>query len=233
MEAVVMAGMFYSLKEAAERLNKTEEELRAIAKEGKLREFRDGSELLFRVNEVEAMIPQTSDSASAEELEPESMAASAPTEGLAEIEASEEVVQDEEILQSEIETASFPELQADETEEEDSESSELDMILDIPESEEQESLAGMDEIEAEMAEASAQNRDIEQAAESLPIVRSKARFKAPPAQEGAMSQKLTACQRFVNGLRDDSPVVVILLFVFLCIVLSACGGLGYVIYKLF
>jgi len=41
-----MAGMFYSLKEAAEKLNMTAEELKELAKEGKLREFRDGSTVL-------------------------------------------------------------------------------------------------------------------------------------------------------------------------------------------
>jgi len=54
-----MAGMFYSLQEAAERLNKTEGELKQIVKEGKLREFRDGSKLLFKVEEVEALMSDT------------------------------------------------------------------------------------------------------------------------------------------------------------------------------
>jgi hypothetical protein len=54
-----MAGMFYSLKEAAERLNKTEEELQGIVKQGKLREFRDGPNLLFKVDEVEALMSDT------------------------------------------------------------------------------------------------------------------------------------------------------------------------------
>ena len=52
-----MAGMFYSLKEAAEKLNVTEVQVRELAKQGKLREFRDGSNLLFKVDEVESMIP--------------------------------------------------------------------------------------------------------------------------------------------------------------------------------
>ena len=51
-----MAGMFYSLQEAAERLNKTEGELRDIVKAGRLREFRDGPNLLFKVDEVEALV---------------------------------------------------------------------------------------------------------------------------------------------------------------------------------
>jgi len=55
-----MAGMFYSLQEAAEKLNKTKEEIKEIAKKGKLREFRDGPNLLFKVDEVEALMSDTS-----------------------------------------------------------------------------------------------------------------------------------------------------------------------------
>ena len=54
-----MAGMFYSLKEAAEKLNKTEKEVKELAKQGKLREFRDGSNLLFKIDEVEALMADT------------------------------------------------------------------------------------------------------------------------------------------------------------------------------
>lgn len=51
-----MAGMFYSLQEAAERLGKTEDQIRAIVQSGQLREFRDGPNLLFKVDEVNALI---------------------------------------------------------------------------------------------------------------------------------------------------------------------------------
>lgn len=53
-----MAGMFYSLQEAAEKLNLSEEQIKEFVQEGKLREFRDGPNLLFKVDEVEALIPQ-------------------------------------------------------------------------------------------------------------------------------------------------------------------------------
>jgi excisionase family DNA binding protein len=65
-----MAGMFYSLEEAAEKLNTTEEEVKELAKEGKLREFRDGSNLLFKVDEVEALVPETGAAVSQEEPVP-------------------------------------------------------------------------------------------------------------------------------------------------------------------
>jgi len=55
-----MAGMFYSLQEAAEKLKKTEEELKRLVKQGKLREFRDGHHLLFKIDEVETLMTDTS-----------------------------------------------------------------------------------------------------------------------------------------------------------------------------
>ena len=50
-----MAGMFCSLREAAERLNKTEYEIKELVEQGRLREFRDGASLLLKVDEIEAL----------------------------------------------------------------------------------------------------------------------------------------------------------------------------------
>ena len=55
-----MAGMFYSLQEVAAKLNKTEEEVKEIIRQGRLREFRDGPNLLFKVDEVEGLMSDTS-----------------------------------------------------------------------------------------------------------------------------------------------------------------------------
>jgi len=54
-----MAGMFYSIKEVAEKLGKTDDEVRELVKNGRLREFRDGPNLLFKINEVEALLADT------------------------------------------------------------------------------------------------------------------------------------------------------------------------------
>jgi hypothetical protein len=59
-----MAGMFYSLQEVAAKLNKTEQEVQEIIKQGRLREFRDGPNLLFKISEVEALMSDTSMAAS-------------------------------------------------------------------------------------------------------------------------------------------------------------------------
>lgn len=85
-----MAGMFYSLQEAAEKLNKTEKEIKQIVQEGNLREFRDGPNLLFKVEEVEALMSEASEEAlEAVELEPEDMEAEEFEPEALELEVSE------------------------------------------------------------------------------------------------------------------------------------------------
>jgi len=93
-----MAGMFYSLKEAAAKLNKTEQEVKELSKEGKLREFRDGSNLLFKIDEVEALMADTSVTAPTE--------VSLPLEKPAD---SAEVMEPEPISEEEVAKATEPE----------------------------------------------------------------------------------------------------------------------------
>lgn len=59
-----MAGMFFTMQEVVEKLSKTEEQVHDLIQEGKLREFRDGTKLLFKVSEVEslgAQLPRAND----------------------------------------------------------------------------------------------------------------------------------------------------------------------------
>jgi excisionase family DNA binding protein len=58
-EQIIMAGMFYSLEEAAQKLNMSEDEVEKLVEERKLREFRDGTNVLFKVAEVEALMADT------------------------------------------------------------------------------------------------------------------------------------------------------------------------------
>lgn len=90
-----MAGMFYSLQEAAEKLNKTEAELKDLVKEGRLREFRDGSNLLFKVDEVESLASEADiigleDIPEAEAFEPEAAEPQAAEGEAPEIDFTEE-----------------------------------------------------------------------------------------------------------------------------------------------
>ena len=51
----MMAKMFYTLEEAKAALGKSEEEIKQYAREGRLREFRDGPRLMFKADQVEQL----------------------------------------------------------------------------------------------------------------------------------------------------------------------------------
>jgi hypothetical protein len=51
----MMAKMFYTLEETKAALGKNEEEIKQFAREGRLREFRDGPRLMFKADQVEAL----------------------------------------------------------------------------------------------------------------------------------------------------------------------------------
>ena len=98
-----MAGMFYSLQEAAEKLNKTEEEIKQIVQGGKLREFRDGPNLLFKVEEVEALMsPATEEALEAVDLEPAALEPEALEPEIPEIEELEAAKPEAEALEPEV-----------------------------------------------------------------------------------------------------------------------------------
>jgi len=97
-----MAGMFYSSQEAAEKLNKTETELKQLVKDGKLREFRDGPNLLFKVEEVEALMSDTGIMGLEELLEPEVPEPEAPALEILEPETTEPEMLAPEALEPEI-----------------------------------------------------------------------------------------------------------------------------------
>ena len=50
-----MAKMFYTLEEAKSALGKSEDEIKQFAREGRLREFRDGPRLMFKADQVEQL----------------------------------------------------------------------------------------------------------------------------------------------------------------------------------
>ncbi|MHB0946298.1 MAG: hypothetical protein ACYC3B_03920 [Sedimentisphaerales bacterium] len=50
-----MAGMFYSLDQTKEKLGKNDAEIKALVRDGKLREFRDGAKQLYKTEDVDAL----------------------------------------------------------------------------------------------------------------------------------------------------------------------------------
>jgi len=73
-----MAKDFYTMKEASERLGISEEELRNLVREGRLREFRDATGPLYRAEEVEALVGQVGPSGPTGEQEPAAPAPEQP-----------------------------------------------------------------------------------------------------------------------------------------------------------
>src|SRR5829696_5408903 len=51
----MMAKMFYTMEEAKGALGKSEDEIKQFAREGRLREFRDGPRLMFKADQVEQL----------------------------------------------------------------------------------------------------------------------------------------------------------------------------------
>ncbi len=53
-----MAKMFYTLEEAAQKLGKSEDEVRELASSGRVQEFRDRDKLMFKVDQVDLLAEQ-------------------------------------------------------------------------------------------------------------------------------------------------------------------------------
>src|SRR2546429_3298551 len=50
-----MAKMFYTMEETKASLGRNDEEIKQLAREGRLREFRDGPRLMFKADQVEQL----------------------------------------------------------------------------------------------------------------------------------------------------------------------------------
>ena len=51
----MMAKMFYTLEETKSALGRSEDDIKQLAREGRLREFRDGPRLMFKADQVEQL----------------------------------------------------------------------------------------------------------------------------------------------------------------------------------
>lgn len=64
-----MAKMFYTLDETKAALGKSEEDIRQLAREGQLREFRDGPRLMFKADQVEQLKQQLTGGGGSDQVE--------------------------------------------------------------------------------------------------------------------------------------------------------------------
>ena len=51
-----MAKMFYNTEEVQEKLGCSADEIKDLVQQGRLREFRDGAKIMFRVSEVDKLV---------------------------------------------------------------------------------------------------------------------------------------------------------------------------------
>jgi len=163
-----MAGMFYSLEEAAKKLGKTEEEVKLLATDGKLREFRDGSVVMFKIDEVDALLAESGLELAAEEdlaLDSELSTETDDLEQFLDLDSSEEEVGETpvESLQVDEEPEQGPELgPAAEVEE-----SEEDLLMSAPEPE-LEPIAELEDLEEDLL-ATEPTPELEQEPELEPV----------------------------------------------------------------
>jgi len=127
-----MAGMFYSLKEAALKLGITEDQVKQLVKENKLREFRDGSNLLFKIQEVNNLVAE---GIGAEELELQELPAEEPAAEALEDTAAAALGESVEEDLFKLDEEALP---AGEVAAEGDEAADLDLILEEPQAAETE-----------------------------------------------------------------------------------------------
>ena len=157
-----MAGMFYSLQEAAEKLNISEDQFKEFVQEGKLREFRDGPNLLFKVDEIEALMSE------AEASEPEVPETYAEEEEALEFDFNEPQAEEDEALELDLAEPEAPEAEVSEPEAEVSEPEEPEEEISELQALSEEEVPSLEAIEAEMAGLEEPEAEEPQAEELMP-----------------------------------------------------------------
>ena len=202
-----MAGMFYSLEEAAEKLNKTKEQLEEIVQEGKLREFRDGPNLLFKIEEIEALMSEAKaaepEAPAPEVAEPEAAEPEVPEPEIAAPKAKEEEAVELDLADTEGPAAEMPEPEAEVAEPEvpEEEISELGALSE-------EEVPSIEALEAEMVELEEPTAEVPEAEEPMPeapepsesAADSDEILLAPETGAPLMSNDLTNADTALTGL---------------------------------
>jgi len=199
-----MAGMFYSLQEAAEKLNMTAEQLKEFVQEGKLREFRDGPNLLFKVDEIEALIPEV------EAPEPEMPAPEAEEEEALEFDFNEPQAEEEEAVDLDLAEPEAPEVEMPEPEAEVSEPEEPEEEISELEALSEDEVPSLEAIEAEMAgleEPEAEEPQAEELMPEVPIAEAPQPEAPKPSESAADSDEIllapeTGAPLMSNDLTD-------------------------------
>lgn len=223
-----MAGMFCSLEEAAEILNKTPDQIKELVGQGRLREFRDGTSLLLKLDELQALASEEGIEPAMETLPAETPAprplATTPTRKQAQ-------ASDLDALEPQDADVEMPELELPEAETGEDESPDLD-IGDFGAFEEQDETPAVKDVEPALAIEEPTGEDIpamRETAADKPKARQKPPRKAKPKKVVRTSSEpgLSLGQWLVRGLQKDDPIAVFTLILLLAVIIAACVAIGY------
>ncbi len=217
-----MAGIFYTLEEAAEKLKMAEDEVTKLIKEDKLREFRIGSDMLLKAEEVEAIVAEKG-----VEIEPEVQAEEEPALVSTAPEATEPETSQTESTEPETGEIDLPEFELSELEEMEPESPVLDTaVLENLGVGEEVPVPQTGEREAQPIEASKSKEVAAILPETTLKRRSKTKRKVAKTTRTSYRQRLTIGQWLFYGLSDDNPGAIIVLFLLLGGIIIGCLALG-------
>ncbi len=226
-----MAGMFCSLEEAAEILKKTEEQIKELVRQGRLREFRDGTSLLLKLDELQALALE-------EEIEPamEALPAETPPPRPIATTPTRKQAQapDLDALEPEDADMEMPELELPETESTEDESPDLD-IGDFGAFEQEDETPAVKDVEPDLAIEEPTADDIpamQEAAADRPKAKQKPPRKAKPQKTVRTSSEpgLSLGRSLIAGLQKDDPIAVLVLILLLAVIIAACVAIGYAAY---
>jgi excisionase family DNA binding protein len=222
-----MAGIFYTLEETAEKLRMTEGEVKKLIEEDKLREFRIGSDMLLKAEEVEAMAAEKGIEIEpkVEEEEPTPVTPVAET---AELEAS-----NAETTEPETGEIDLPEFELSESEEMEPKSPVLDTAaLENLSVGEKVPVTKTDELEKQTTE------DLKSKEVAAIVPEPKSRRRSKVKREVARTTRtrnrprLTIGQWLFYGLSEDNPGAIIVLFLLLGGIIIGCLALGSFLYEI-
>lgn len=193
-----MSGMFYSIKETAEKLKMTEKEVKELIKQDKLREFRIGSDMLLKAEEVNSLAAEKGISAEPEVAAEEQASIPVAPESM-EPEAGEIDLSGFELPESEAMEPESPVLDMADLES-------LSVGEGVPAGK-----VGTEDIPAVQPKAASKKK--------------RSKVKKQVAVRSSRP-RLTIGQWFWKGLREDSPGAIILLFLLLGGIIIGCLALG-------
>lgn len=220
-----MGGMFYTLEEVAEKLNKTKEEIKELVEQGALREFRDGPASYFKIAEVEAFASGGCGSAAPEAREAEEAAIPEAVEAVPDSPDTESSQPEEDLPPIEFNAEAVPSAESEDMGAEEFDAAAIDELVE-----------GMPVAEAAPVAEVSEAKPKKKAKKQRFKAKAEPKVKRPVKQttvRAVKRQRRTFGQWLLYGLTEDNPSAVFVLVLLFCAVISAFAALGYGLYFMY